>query len=85
MDRNVGLRFTPHQLSSNAQALECAKALDLAHSKNIKKTTPFKHCFSHGNLGSVDVSFTIALSRKTAKHKACNEGNNGLLSRSITQ
>jgi uncharacterized protein (DUF779 family) len=36
-------------------------------------------------LGSVDVSFAIALSRKTARHKACDEGNNGLLSRSITQ
>jgi hypothetical protein len=36
-------------------------------------------------LGSVDVSFTIALRRKTVRHKACDEGNNGLLPRSITQ
>jgi predicted metalloprotease len=36
-------------------------------------------------LGSVDVSFTIALSWETARHKACDEGNNRLLSRSITQ
>jgi hypothetical protein len=27
-------------------------------------------------LGSVDVSFTIALGRKMARHKACDEGNN---------
>ena len=36
-------------------------------------------------LGSVDVSFTIALSRKMARHKACDEGNNALFPRSITQ
>ncbi|MFC7420064.1 class I SAM-dependent methyltransferase [Iodobacter arcticus] len=35
--------------------------------------------------GSVDVCFAPALSRKTASHKACDEGNNWLLPRNITQ
>ncbi|QBC43285.1 hypothetical protein C1H71_06860 [Iodobacter fluviatilis] len=54
-------------------------------------TAPKSTCRRHQkdlfdfSLGSVDVSFTIALSRKMARHKACDEGNNALFPRSITQ